>query len=230
MQGVSEQRFPFSVLWNTPWLLLTQTQRAPQGSLFHIWFQCLSLPTNSHYKDYLIKINKSGSDTKLEAGWVPFYLFWIIQDQFCGKQSRCVVPRAEGHGTGALGCHSRGHSREPSLKMQFCLKSWKPEAMKSGRTALGKAQWGTNLSPNSAVCKHQQFRLNISKPDFISFASGSFPCWLWSGPKCPAKVVHGIFGVLVWPLPGEILPGNSFLYQSNTGHEVGWSEELVSIS
>lgn len=59
---------------------------------------------------------------------------------------------AEGHGIGALGCHRGWHSMEPSLKTQFCLKFWKPEAMTSARTALGKAQWRTKLSPNSALC------------------------------------------------------------------------------
>lgn len=162
-------------------------------------------------KGFWRSINKSVSDTKLEAGWVPFYHFRIIQDQFYGKHGRCVMYRAERHRIGALGCRSRWHSMEPSLKMQFCLRFWKPEAMKSGRTALGKDEWRTNLSPNPAVCKHQQFRLNISKPDFIYFSSSSFPCGVWLGPKCPAKAAHGIFGVLVWPSPEEVLPGNSFL-------------------
>lgn len=117
------------------------------------------LHTNSHCKEYLTegfwkRINKSVSDTKLGAGWVPFYVFRIIQDQFHGKNSGCVTHLGRGRGTWDW---STGMSQQVTFHGTFTedailSKVWKPGTMKSGRNALGKAQWRTNLSPNSVLC------------------------------------------------------------------------------
>lgn len=99
-------------------------------------------PSTAHkqpLQDYLItgfrkRINKSVSDTTLGAGCVLFYLSRITKSSLAGNRAGVSHSsgRAEGHGIGALGCHSRWLSME--------LEILKPEAMKSERTALGKAQ------------------------------------------------------------------------------------------